>query len=290
MKFQKEISFLNPLNQRTMKHIILFISALAIVFHSNAQSGETQKFSIPLSKPGQKGSLEVGLVNGSVIIAGYSGNEVLIEASPTDKHHYSDCDDCDDDRIAASGMKRISSNPIELEATEENNHIDISSNSFKRGIDLNIKVPQNFDLSISTVNQGDIEVSNVQGDFELNNVNGDIKLSNVSGSVISNTVNGDILVLFENIKNDVPMAFSTLNGDVDVTFPANIKATAKMKSDRGEIFSDFDMEIRKSEMQSKRDGRTFKVEINAWVYGDINGGGPEYLMKNMNGNIYVRKK
>lgn len=63
-----------------------------------------------------------------------------------------------------------------------------------------------------------------------------------------------------------------------------------IKSERGEIFSDFDMEVRQSAPKSSRDGREFKIEINAWVYGDINGGGPEYAMQNMNGNIYIRRK
>jgi hypothetical protein len=33
----------------------------------------------------------------------------------------------------------------------------------------------------------------------------------------------------------------------------------------------------------------YKVSIEDWVKGKVNGGGGEIMMKNMNGNIYVRK-
>jgi hypothetical protein len=31
------------------------------------------------------------------------------------------------------------------------------------------------------------------------------------------------------------------------------------------------------------------LKIEDWVYGKIDGGGPEIMMKNMNGNIYIRR-
>ena len=34
---------------------------------------------------------------------------------------------------------------------------------------------------------------------------------------------------------------------------------------------------------------SFKVTIENWVYGKVNGGGPEFMFNNMNGNIYIRK-
>jgi hypothetical protein len=33
-----------------------------------------------------------------------------------------------------------------------------------------------------------------------------------------------------------------------------------------------------------------KVVVNEWVKADINGGGPEFSMKNYNGDILIRKK
>lgn len=88
------------------------------------------------------------------------------------------------------------------------------------------------------------------------------------------------------------MAFSNLNGDIDVTLPANAKVTAKMKSDWGEMFTDFDMDITQDQgkVDASSGSGTYKVSVNNWIYGNINGGGPEYLFKSMRGDIYVRKK
>ena len=126
--------------------------------------------------------------------------------------------------------------------------------------------------------------------MEVSNVNGPITFTDVSGSVLCNTVNGDIIANFKKVTANEPMAFVTLNGNVDVTFPSGIKASAKMKSDRGEIYTDFDMTMTKSKPEPRSSGKKYEISINSWVYGDINGGGPEYTFKNMNGDILIRKK
>ena len=89
------------------------------------------------------------------------------------------------------------------------------------------------------------------------------------------------------------MAFSNLNGDIDVTLPANTQMTAKMKSEWGEVYTDFDMDVKRSDrdnVKSSAEDGVFKVSVNNWIYGNINGGGPEYLFKSMRGDIYIRKQ
>jgi DUF4097 and DUF4098 domain-containing protein YvlB len=127
--------------------------------------------------------------------------------------------------------------------------------------------------------------------MEISNVHGKITLTNVSGSVVANTVHGDIVVTFKEITPSTPMAFTTLHGDVDVSFPNNAKFNTKIKSDRGDIFTDFDMTMdnSKPKVEQKSSSGTYRVSIDEWVYGKINGGGPEMLFKNMHGNIYVRR-
>jgi len=87
------------------------------------------------------------------------------------------------------------------------------------------------------------------------------------------------------------MAFSTLNGNVDVSFPASAKSNLRLKSERGEIFTDFDIDIDKTQPKTelKKEAGMYQLKLDDWIMGKINGGGPEVMMKNMNGNIYVRK-
>ena len=143
----------------------------------------------------------------------------------------------------------------------------------------------------NVVDDGNITVSDVSGALEITDVNGFISLADISGSVVANTVNGKVHVSFKSIDPKAPMAFSTLNGDVDVTFPAGVKANVKLKSDRGDVFTDFDVvtEQRKPTVTHSDAKGMYNLKIEDWVYGKINGGGPELMMKNMQGGIYIRR-
>ncbi len=265
-----------------MRHILI----IALLTTSTVLLGQdfNEKLVVPLSDPGSTGILQVSQVRGAITIEAYDGKEVIIEAT-------SGSDESDNERRnAPPGMKRIASSSVELEASERNNKVEITTNSWKKAIDLDIKLPANFDLNVSTV-YGHIKITGVSGEMEVSGVNGPLTFNNISGSLVCNTVNGGVTATIESVTPNQPMSFVTLNGDVDVTFPGSIKAKAKMKSDRGEIFTDFDMTVDNSRPEVKsNDSGNYKVSINAWVYGEINGGGPEFTFKNMNGDIIIRKK
>ncbi|GAB3545346.1 DUF4097 family beta strand repeat-containing protein [Spirosoma fluminis] len=252
-----------------------------------AQSDVKEQLTVSLSDPGKPGFLTVGLVNGSIHVVGYSGKDVVIDAVSTARRHKEGTTE-----VASNGMKRIANtNSMEISAEEKDNRIQVSSDSWKRPIDLTIKVPQRFSLKLNTVNQGDITVDNVTGELEVTNVNGAIQLTNISGSAVANTVNGVLKASFKTVDPKTPMAFSTLNGNVDVTLPSTAKASVKIKSDQGDIFSDFDIDIDKNQPKVNRTSQSgmYRVSVEDWVQGKINGGGSEMMMKNMHGNIYIRK-
>ncbi|MVM33043.1 hypothetical protein GO755_23585 [Spirosoma sp. HMF4905] len=269
---------------------LLFIGLLA-TRPLAAQNEVKEQLVVPLSDPSKPGNLRVGLINGSVHVVGYSGKDVVIDIVASPKRGRRDDDDDRSDRNS-NGMKRIATGlPLDVSAEEKNNNINVNANTTRQTIDLTIKVPQRFSMKVSTINNGTIEIENVSGTLEATNVNGYIHMTNVSGSVVANTVNGNLIASFKSIDSDTPMAFSTLNGNVDVTFPASVKANSKLKSDRGDIYSDFDIDVDKNQPKVNRTNQSgmYQVKIDDWVYGKINGGGPEVMMKNMNGNIYIRK-
>ncbi|MBV6645926.1 MAG: hypothetical protein KI790_10775 [Cyclobacteriaceae bacterium] len=268
-----------------MKRIILMHVLIGIAWIAYAQENFTEKVVIPLTNPGERGKLELNQVNGDIEILGYSGKEVIINVSTTSDHEK------EHKKAPPAGMRRISSKAVELRAREENNEIEIETDSWKRKTNLDIKVPENFDLNIGTVH-GVVKVRNVEGDLVVSSVNGEITLHEVKGSVVANTVNGKIEVRLLKVIPEVPMSFVTLNGNIDVTFPPSVKMLAKMRSDQGEIYSDFDMDTEPSKPQVKKGGDCnceYEVSIDSWVYGAINGGGEEFVFKNMNGDILIRK-
>ncbi|HEX9957124.1 MAG TPA: DUF4097 family beta strand repeat-containing protein [Fibrella sp.] len=252
------------------------------------QNDVKEQLVIPLSDPGKTGLLEVDLINGSIHVVGYSGKDIVIDAASSARQKNRNSDQA----ATAGGMRRISAgSSLDVSAEEKNNRVRVNSNSHQKAVDLTIKVPQRFSLKLHTINNGNITVENVTGELEINNINGAIDLTNISGSAVAHTVNGNLKAVFRDIDNKTPMAFSTLNGRVDVTFPASVKANVKLKSDMGDIYSDFDIDVDKNQPKATRSSQSgmYRVAIDDWVYGKINNGGPEVMMKTMQGSIYVRK-
>ncbi len=181
-----------------------------------------------------------------------------------------------------------------LEVEEEDNVVTISSESWKNAVDLVIQVPSASNLELSSTNDGDIVVENVSGTIEVGNVNGSNTLKNVSGNVVAQTVNGEILVTLSRVTPDKPMSFSTMNGDIDVTFPADVKASVRMKTQQGDIYSDFDVTLKpaaqKPAEEATKSGKgKYRISFDRFLTGAIGGGGPEFTFNTFNGDIYIRK-
>ena len=119
-------------------------------------------------------------------------------------------------------------------------------------------------------------------------------MKDISGSVSADALNKDIKINFVEVTPNVAMAFSSLNGDIDITFPKTIKANIKVKSDRGEIYTDFDLKAKPSKAKvtkgDNKKGNAYTVKLEKWITGSINGGGAEILFKNFNGDVIIRSK
>jgi len=263
------------------------VFALALTSMTMAQNTSGNQIAVPLSHPGQPGKLQASLISGSISVTGYDGKNVVIRYDFEGKEN-----EDEHQKPPPPGLKRIPNVNGGLEATEKDNVVTVHTGFRIQNADLKIMVPRNFSLHLSTVNNGDIVVKDVNGEMEISNVNGDVTMKDISGSVVANTVNGDLKVTFEKIAPDVPMSFTTLNGDVDVSLPANAKFTARMKTDQGDIYTDFDMNLSSSpdhKVVTSNKGGVYKVTVGDWRYGKVNGGGPELTFKSFNGDISIRK-
>lgn len=266
---------------------IITILLIAIVYQFNAQ--ETVK--IPLTDATKAAHLKISIINGSISIKGTDTKEVIITGNKKEsKTYYSGRKTSKND---TNGLKRISNNSLEFSAEEFDNTVQVRS-SVNGTTDFEIEVPKNCSLQLSTINKGDIYVKNVNGAIEVSNTNGKITLQNVSGSVSADALNKDITVVFDEVTPNSSMAFSSLNGDIDVTFPKDFKADIKMKSERGEIYTDFDIQSKPSVSTVTKDknekGNAYRVKVEKWIIGTINGGGSDILFKNFNGDVIIRSK
>lgn len=272
---------------------ILLLGASIGLLYGPASGQDTaasvDKLTASFSDPGRPGRVNVSVLNGSITVTGYDGKDVQIESTGASKRISGRSNDS-----RSRGMIRLSGGASGLEVEEKNNVMHVDCGSIGSTVEMVLRVPQKTSLNLSVVNYGNIRVDNVEGDLEIQNVNGGIGLNNVSGSVTANSVNKDVKVVFDRVNPRKPMSFSSVNGDIDVTFPSSVKANVKLKSDMGEIFTDFQMEVdrrtEKTEEDDRPNGGKYRIQIDRSFYGLINGGGPEYQFYTFNGDIYLRKK
>jgi DUF4097 and DUF4098 domain-containing protein YvlB len=274
--------------------LLLMSSSFAEAQQAQATAGGNE-FSIPLTDPAKRGKLKAHLNYGSITVKGTARKDILVkyradEEDDNDRKHGRNHNNGGDK--PNDGLKRISGGGMDLEASENNNSVRISTDSWNNKMDLEIEVPSGFDLDVHTYNDGDLIITNVQGELTLTNYNGEITALNISGSVVATTYNGDIKVTFDKVTDNTPMSYSTYNGDVDLTFPATLKGTFKMKTEQGEIYTGFDMNVTSTGPTTTKDQKSggFKLVIDDWKKGDVGGGGALFTIKNYNGDIYLRKK
>ncbi len=270
---------------KQLKYVFL-LALICITTSILAQSTEKEQLTVALSSPGKPYKLRVELITGSIKVTGHTADNIQILAD-ADEEKQSKAKD-----KTKEGLKRIGgSGGFEIKAIEKKNEIVINNNSISRKVDIELKVPQNGTLILKTVNQGDIVVTNVKGELEISNINGDIKLSGITGSAVATTTNGDIDVSFNGVTDGKPMAFSTFNGDVNISLPASAKANLKMKTDQGEIYSDFEVAVEKGNTAPVKSstGGVYKISKDSWVSGKINGGGAEMMIKSWSGDLVIRK-
>jgi len=248
-----------------------------------ARADEPQRLVIPLTDPARPVTLSVSVLMGSISVTGYDGKEVIVVAR--------DEDGDEDGDETVDGMKRIPNTSIGVTAEERNNQVEVGLDWTDREVTLEIQVPRKTSVRASAVNGGDVVVTGVEGEHEIQNVNGDIRITDVAGSVVAGTTNGDLTVGFTRIAPDKNMSFSSFNGDVDVTFPASLKAELRINSGRGDVLTDFDVTTTPQSAVVDRSGDAghFRVRLEREVRATVGGGGPEMQFKTFNGDIYIRK-
>jgi hypothetical protein len=265
---------------------IVMLSAVAMTPAAAQQNAD--QIAVPLSDASRPGLIDVSLVQGSITVRGTNRKDVLVTARPQS-------DDEDRPRrhfdADASGLRRIPQT-AGFRITEEANRVRVSADSPNRSVTFEIEVPARSNLKLSTVNNGEILVENVEGELTVSNTNGGITLNNVSGSVTAGTTNGNLRASLARVTAQKEMAFTSLNGTVDVTLPPTTKANLVMRSNNGDVYSDFDVQLAPSapKVEENRSGNgRYRISRNRAIVGAINGGGPEFELRTFNSNVYVRK-
>ena len=266
-----------------MKSILTIGIALLAGVAANGQSSGNERVAVPLTDPSRPVVLTVHQVFGSIHVKATGGKEVVVESRGPAQESKAETRD---------GLRRVPMNNYGLEVTEENNNVRVKTGFTMKQPDLDIQVPVHTSVHVKTVNGKEIVVDGVQGEVDASNTNGSVTLTGISGTAVAHALNGAVKVVFASVDPQKPMSFSSMNGEIDLTFPASLKANLKIKNQNGEVFSDFDMKVAPSSPaapeQSSEKGM-HRVKIERAFYATINGGGPEIQISNFNGAILIRK-
>ena len=155
---------------------------------------------------------------------------------------------------------------------------------------IDVRVPRNARLELSTVNDGDIDVKNAAGSFNVRNVNGGVSMEGISASGEAKTVNGAVSVRFAKKPNG-DCSMTTVNGAIDVYLPHDLSADLLFKTFNGQVYTDFDVAPRvAAQTQPIREGGKFIFHSDRFIAGRIGQGGHEYKLETLNGDIRLHEQ
>ena len=188
-------------------------------------SAAEKNYSLALSKPGEPVSIEVEVYRGSVTLVGYKGDTIEINAKSSvftgnDKDLKKVKAKINNNNPARSnkGLKSVKSQSMRLEIEEDNNDVEISSESSNQHVDLVIKVPQRSSIEVELHKGGDINIDGISGGLELEAYGGMIIAKNISGPIVAETGRTDIVVSFASFDKTGPSSLTSHMGNVDITF------------------------------------------------------------------------
>lgn len=218
---------------------------------------------------------------GSVRVIGYEGQMIVVTA--TLRHP-------EPEKQNAEGLRKIEQNTLDIRAEVNGQNVLLLCRSTGKTVDFDIKIPSGFSLRLKSLDNGNVEVFNIEGVIEVGNNNGNIILENIRGAAILSSAYGDITASFREVRPGAPMMFTSFEGDIYLTLPATVNASLKMKSDKGEILSDFDILPSKRQPVVRQVENTAVYSLEDWTTGSINKGGAEFVLQSYSGNITLKKK
>ena len=222
--------------------------------------------------------LEIRGVNGSIRTMAASGDEIDVSAHKTARHS-----DPDEVKITVvptdEGVTICAVYPTPRRAGRENScepgdgwHSSTDNDDVT--VDFTIKLPAGIVFSGETVN-GEIDAEGVGADAEVTTVNGSINVQ-ATGHVEARTVNGSIRASMGRADWSSETEFTTVNGGITLTLPANLSAEVSAETVNGDLETDFPLTV-----TGKFGPRHMR--------GTIGNGGRQLKLSTVNGSIHLIK-
>ncbi|HEY5080060.1 MAG TPA: DUF4097 family beta strand repeat-containing protein, partial [Opitutaceae bacterium] len=213
-------------------HSLLLLAAALALAPAGFAHGDQSVSSIAFSDPTKPGTLKIRVAHGDVTVHGGDVKEITVKS--------------DSDDAAPTPRKdgmRVLSTSSSYSLAEKNNvaTLEFGSDGWSGGsADFDITVPKSTSIIVANSIHGDLECSDLSGDIEVRSMHGDVKLDDVSGGALVETVSGEIKVNVKSLTASKPLSFTSMNGEISIHVPADLKAGIRFRTHRGVILTNFD--------------------------------------------------
>jgi hypothetical protein len=270
---------------------ILALMVLIVAHTADAEQVETRTFEQSLAvDDGRGASVTVANVLGPVRVTAHEHSRVELRATETIRGETAA--DIERARSQVRLVTERTDTGLAFRVQDEGNDPDCRCSrrweDFSVTYDIELAVPHSVSVELSTVSDGDITLNGVHGDFDVSNVNGSVLLHGLRGTGHASTVNGQLEAWFERAPVG-RTAFETVNGPIQVTFPADLSADLTFKTRLGEVWTDFEVEpVPVTPVRERtRDGKSFRIRSEQRSVVRVTSGGPLHMFETFNGDIHV---
>jgi hypothetical protein len=248
-----------------------------------AQDMTGDRVVVPAGNSSRPRVIKANVSNGSITVKTHAGQDVIVESGGRGRQS---------PERTVDGLRRLDLPGRGLEVQQDDNVITVRLNGEARQSGIVVTVPVDTSLQLLSSN-GSVNVEGVHGELDLTSHNGAIVATNVSGTVVADTHNGSLRVTMDRVDASKPLAFTSYNGPIDVTLPADFKANLKLRASQGEVYTDFDVKLLPGESMTQPNNTPdgmYRVRTSKVINGTINGGGADATFTTYNGKILIRKK
>ena len=282
-----------------MRTILLVLTAMASVGTLAAQNypeREERGFTRTLRFAGTgERTLQVRANHAVVRLTGAVGTDVEIEARQTLRaRNPSDLGDAlrevvldtADDAATVALVVRVGTQPVCGDGDSRWSADDWSRPRYEVATELMIRAPRDVRIRICTID-GDVQTDGMAADYDVSTVRGDITMTGLEGSGRMTAVRGSVIASFARTPRDAT-AFRSISGEVVVTLPQDLDADLRMKTMRGDLFTDFDVTgvVQRPDSGERRNGR-YRYRSSGYSLFRVGKGGPELSFDTLNGDVRV---
>ncbi len=293
--------------------ILLLVICVSVSFLAAQMHTEKISREFTFEKKSPDNALVIANINGDVKVVSYEGDKILVEVTMTIKAKTEARLEKGKKEIQLGIIDRADTIILYVDGTcslfsrnhrkskgddrwnrnytynRSNYNNDNCREEFDYTLDFVVKVPAFVNISVSTVNDGDVVVENMKGSVAANNINGSIRLTNLVREADASTINGDVDIVYA--KNPkMNCRFYSLNGDINALFQKGLAANLSFESFNGDFYTDIEsLESLPLKVEKTNEGNGVKYKVNGNRY-KIRTGGILLDFETFNGDVYLKEK